>query len=59
MKLIESLSKQGLKFKKKRKEKLDTSRSSSAKDVAKKRWWEKWNIGKTGSNKEGVSKSKY
>lgn len=60
MKLIESLSKQGLKFKKERKEKLDTSRSSSAKDAAKKRWWEKWNMGSDmGSNKKGVSKSKY
>ena len=57
MKLIESLSKEGLKFKKKRKEKMETS---SPREAAKKRWWEKLNMGKNiGSNKKGVSKKSY
>jgi len=59
MKLIQALAKDGLKFKKQRKEKMDATKPKGPKEAAKTRWWQKWNIGKTGSNKEGVSKEKY
>jgi hypothetical protein len=60
MNLIKSLAKDGLKFKKQRKEKLKSQKSETTKEAAKKRWWQKVNMGlNIGSNKEGVSKDKY
>jgi hypothetical protein len=60
MKLIKTLAKEGLKFKKERKEKMDTAKPKTGKEAAKKRWWEKYNLGKDmGSNKKGVSKKSY
>lgn len=60
MKLIQALAKDGLKFKKKRKEGLSMQKTGKPAEAAKERWWQKWNIGKKmGSNAKGVSKKKY
>lgn len=64
-KLIQTLAKEGLKFKNKKPsddsaQNQNENQAQTAEDAAKKRWWEKWNLGANiGSNKQGVSKEKY